>query len=70
LNGWKEQWPTPALTDAVNETSITASPSTATELDGAEVQTVAVAAATKKKSKKALTVGTVRKIMMPERVVR
>jgi hypothetical protein len=57
LDGWKEQWPTPALTDVVNEASITTSTTVATEAHSEEVPAVAVA--DKKKAKKPLTVGMV-----------
>jgi hypothetical protein len=75
LDGWKERWPTPALTDCVidNTSSTNASteadsrdvPDAATVEDtnntatSIEVDSGAAAATVKKKVKKPLTVGTV-----------
>jgi hypothetical protein len=80
LDGWKERWPTPALTDVVRETVIAVSTGAATEPDSAEVSTTAVtaepdsaeastvaatAAPKKKKAKEPLTVAKVCKVMIP-----
>ena len=62
LEGWKEQWPTPALTDLVKDN--TASADVPTEADSSEVPVVAVAA-TVKKAKKPLTVALVRITQTP-----
>jgi hypothetical protein len=44
LDGWKERWPTPALTDLVRDTDNTASTNASTEADSGEVSAVPVTA--------------------------
>ena len=73
LDGWKDQWPTPAFTDVIKETMIATSgaatePDNAAmaEPDSAEVSTAASMATTKKKkAKEPLMVAKVCKIMTP-----
>lgn len=59
LDGWQEQWPTPALSVVVKDTSTT---DTTIAADNEVVPTVA---STGKKARKPLTVGMVRMIWMP-----
>jgi ribosomal protein S2 len=67
LEGWKEQWPTPALTDLVKDTNNTVSVDAPSEADSGEVPVVAVVETAKKvkNAKKPLTVALVRITMVP-----
>src|SRR6266481_2741343 len=47
LEGWKERWPTPALTDLVKETDNTINANASTEADSGEASTAVVAATVK-----------------------
>jgi hypothetical protein len=59
LDGWQEQWPTPALSDVVNDAS------TIDTTIAADNEVVPTVASSGKKARKPLTVGTVRTIWMP-----
>jgi len=65
LEGWKEQWPMPALTDLVKDNTV--SVDAPTEADSSEVPVVVVAETVKKvkKAKKPLTVALVRITQAP-----